>query len=140
MGLARSILGWNFSHQTTLTNNGQAVIDVWIPKQDIHHFQVTATDLDSANGLEGLNVLIGSQTIVQETSFDLKIPIRDGRTGKGYTFGELANRPAIFDREGQSFVLAKVEIIANPGRYLINGLGIGYHAQSEIEYGAMDCL
>ena len=27
---------------------------------------------------------------------------------------ELANRLAIFDREGQSFVFAKVEIIANP--------------------------
>ena len=55
-------------------------------KQDIHHFQVTAIDLDSANGLEGLNVLIGSQAIVSRDFSDLKIPIRDGRTGRGLHF------------------------------------------------------
>ena len=122
-----------------LTNNGQAVIDVWIPKQDIHHFQVTATDLDSANGLEGLNVLIGSQAIVSRDFFSTsKYQLEMDEQERATLSDELANRPAIFDREGQSFVFAKVEIIADPGRYLINGLGIGYHAQSEIDYGAMD--
>ena len=129
----------NFSHQTTLTNNGQAVIDVWIPKQDIHHFQVTATDLDSAGGLEGLNVLIGSQAIVsRDFSSTSKYQLHMDEQERATLSDELANRPAIFNREGQSFVFAKVEIIADPGRYLINGLGIGYHAQSEIDYGAMD--
>ena len=129
----------NFSHQTTLTNNGQAVIDVWIPKQDIHHFQVTATDLDSAGGLEGLNVLIGSQAIVsRDFSSTSKYQLHMDEQERATLSDELTNRPAIFNREGQSFVFAKVEIIADPGRYLINGLGIGYHAQSEIDYGAMD--
>ena len=129
----------NFSHQTTLTNNGQAVIDVWIPKQDIHHFQVTATDLDSAGGLEGLNVLIGSQTIVsRDLSSTSRYQLHMDEQERATLSDDLTNRPAIFDLEGQSFVLAKVEIIADPGRYLLNGLGIGYHAQSEVESGAVD--
>ena len=136
-GGQRSILGRKLSHQTTLTNNGHSYrcLD---SKTRHSPLPSTATDLDSAGGLEGLNVLIGSQAIVSRDFSTSKYQLHMDEQERATLSDELANRPAIFNREGQSLVFAKVEIIADPGRYLINGLGIGYHAQSEIDYGAMD--
>jgi hypothetical protein len=113
-------------------------VPVWLPKDEVKHFQVSAID-HIGNGIDGLALWVGTQVVGEVYS--------DNQTLLSLSFNqsqleqlavELDFRPAVFDEWGQAYVYGEIEFIGSSGYYSMLGLGVGHHPISEIDVEALD--
>ena len=113
-------------------------VPVWIPKDEVKHFQVSAID-HLGNGIDGLALWVGNQVVGELSSNNetlLSLSLDQNQLDSLAT--ELDFRPAIFDQWGQAYVYGEIELIASSGYYSMLGLGVGHHPTSEIDVEALD--
>ena len=113
-------------------------VPVWLPKDEVKHFQVSAID-HLSNGIDGLALWVGNQVVGEVYS--------DNQTLLSLSFNqnqlallavELDFRPAVFDQWGQAYVYGEIELVGSSGYYSMLGLGVGHHPTSEIDVEAID--
>ena len=113
-------------------------VPVWIPKDEVKHFQVSAID-HLGNGIDGLALWVGNQVVGELSSNNetlLSLSLDQNQLDSLAT--ELDFRPAIFDQWGQAYVYGEIELIASSGYYSMLGLGVGHHPTSVIDVEALD--
>ncbi len=113
-------------------------VPVWIPKDEVKHFQVSAID-HLGNGIDGLALWVGNQVVGELSSNNetlLSLSLDQNQLDS--LAAELDFRPAIFDQWGQAYVYGEIELIASSGYYSMLGLGVGHHPTSAIDVEALD--
>ena len=116
--------------------------NVLIPK-NAEHFRVSADNLyGSGLGLQTLALWVGNTMIAQTNNTGntdhLTLVLNDSETTLLSSI--VTSTAPVLESGGQLFILAKVELVADVGTHILNGLSIPYDANQTIVSTAIDPL
>ena len=116
--------------------------NVLIPK-NAEHFRVSADNSNGPGlGLQTLALWIGNTMIAQTDNVGyvnhLSLDLNESETTLYTTV--IANTAPVLEAGGELYVVARVELVADYGQHILNGLNIPYDASHKVVASALDSL